>query len=153
LFKERVDEIANDVKWSAVFDGRIWEDDSRTPEKNTTITVNLDLPGGEPPRRLPVTHVQVKIDDRDTFPLGLIRGNEWDNFERCMDLILKKWGRTATLRGDPWTDDERKPLENDEIQVKLARLRIPVQETVQVFVKIGTANSQIVHLQVGNEWA
>jgi hypothetical protein len=57
------------------------------------------------------------------------------------------------LRGEPWTDDERKPLENDVVQVILAHLRVSVQRTVQVFVKIGTANSQIVPLQVGNEWA
>jgi hypothetical protein len=58
-FKAKVDEVADDVKWHAVFGGAIWEDDSRTPEKNTTITVNLELPGGEPPRRIPSTHVWV----------------------------------------------------------------------------------------------
>jgi hypothetical protein len=99
-FKELADEIADDVKWSAIFGGQIWEDDSRTPEKNTTITVNLDLPGGEPPRRLPSTHVQVGIDDRDPLPPGLIRGSERDNFRRCIDLILKKWSWTASLRGE-----------------------------------------------------
>jgi hypothetical protein len=152
-FKGRVDEIADGIKWSEVFGGKIWEDDSRTPEKNTTITVNMELPGGDPPRRLPSTQVQVRIEDREPFPLGLIRGNEWDNFRKCMNLVLKMWSWTAMLRGEPWTDNERKPLENDEIQVRLTRLRAPIQGAVHVFVKIGTANSQIVHLQVGNEWA
>jgi hypothetical protein len=75
-FKERVGEIADDVKWSAIFHGQSWEDDSRTPEKNTRITVNLDLPGGEPVRRFPSTHVMVRIDSRDPFPITLIRGDE-----------------------------------------------------------------------------
>jgi hypothetical protein len=70
-----------------------------------------------------------------------------------MDLILKKWVWNASLRGTPWIDDERKPNEGDTIQVNLWRLRTPVQQTVQVFVKVGTGSSQIVHLEIGNEWA
>jgi hypothetical protein len=52
-FSERVNAIV-DTKWSATFDGQISEDDSRTPEKNTTITINMELPGGEPPKTAPV---------------------------------------------------------------------------------------------------
>jgi hypothetical protein len=37
-FSERVNAIVDD-KWTATFGGQIWEDDSRTPEKNTTITI------------------------------------------------------------------------------------------------------------------
>jgi hypothetical protein len=151
-FSDRVNEIAGEHKWSASFGGQIWEDDSRTPEKNTTITIDMELPGGEPPRRLPSTHVQVRIDERDPFPLGLTRGKEWTNFRQCMDLILKKWVWTASLRGTPWIDDERKPNEGDTIQVNLWRQRTPVLQTVQVFVKIGSGSSQIAHLEIGNEW-
>jgi hypothetical protein len=86
-FRDHINEIADDINWTATFGGQICEDDSGTPEKNTTITVNMELPGGEPPRRLPSTHVQVKINDREPFPLGLIRGSEWDNFRRCMNRI------------------------------------------------------------------
>jgi hypothetical protein len=130
-FRSRVDEIADVIKWNAVFGGAIWEDDSRTPEKNTTVTVNLDLPGGEPPRNIPSTHVWVRIDDREPFQLGLLRGNEWNHFQRCVSMLLKKWPWTTFLRGQPWINDERKPMENDEIQISIASLRPPAPATVQ----------------------
>jgi hypothetical protein len=153
-FKSRVDEIADDVKWSVMFNGQIWDDDSRSPTKNTKIMVNFELLGGEPPRRLNLlsTHITLKIDDRDPFPLGLIRGKEWENFKQCMDLIFKGCCWSAFLRGQLWMNDDRKPLGHDGIQIRLAKLREPVQKAVQVFVKVGTGSSQIVHLQAGREW-
>jgi hypothetical protein len=150
-FKERVDEIADDVKWSAMFNGQIWEDDSRRPEKNTKIMVDFELPGGSPKVKLPVTHVTVKIQDREPFPLTVVRNKEWEEFQRCMNLFLKGWSWTATLRGHPWENDDRVQFENDEIQIKLAKCG-PVLKTVQVFVRVGSDGSQIVHLHEGREW-
>jgi hypothetical protein len=66
-----------------------------------------------------------------------------------LDLILKKWDWSATLRGMPWEDDERKPVENDEIQVTL---RKPEPPSVQVFVAVRMLKSRILHLQLGQEW-
>jgi hypothetical protein len=34
-FRTRVDEIADGTKWSAIFDGQPWWDDTRKPETNT----------------------------------------------------------------------------------------------------------------------
>jgi hypothetical protein len=101
-FKARVDEVADGTKWSAIFNGQIWDNDSRTPQKNTKILVNFDLPGGSPKVKFPVTHVSVKIVDRDPFPLGLIRNKEWETLERCLNLILKGWKWSAFLRDQPW---------------------------------------------------
>jgi hypothetical protein len=149
-FKAKVEEIADGVKWFATFRGSVWEDDSRTPEKNTKIKVMFDLSGGHPKVKFPVTHVTVRIVDREPFPLGLIRNKEWETLERCMNLVLKGWKWSATLRNQPWTNDDRKPCENDEIQIKLAKCEDTLQ-TVQVFVKVGSEGSQIVHLHVGRE--
>jgi hypothetical protein len=81
----------------------------------------------------------------------LVRNKEWENFERCMNLILKGWKWTATLRGKPWMNDDRKPCDRDEIQIILEKCG-PTLKTVQVFVKVGSDGSQIVHLHEGREW-
>jgi hypothetical protein len=60
-FKARVDEIADDAKWFATFDGQIWENDSRKPDKESKIMVVFDLPGGSPKVKLPVAHVTVEF--------------------------------------------------------------------------------------------
>jgi hypothetical protein len=136
-FKSRVDEIADDVKWTATFDARPWIDNSRAPAKNTKIMVNFDLPGGSPKVKLPVTHISVKIQDRDPFPFTVVRnkGCTWKAF----------------LRGHLWENDDRVPCENDEIQIKLAKCG-PELKTIQVFVKVGSDGSQILHLHEGREW-
>jgi hypothetical protein len=150
-FKSRVEEIADNTKWYATFNGQAWEDDSRKPEKNTKIMVNFDLPGGSPKVKLPVTYVSVRIIDREPFPLTLVRNKEWENFQRCMNLVLKGWNWSATLRDQPWTNDDRKPCDGDEIRISLEKCG-PVLKTVQVFVKVGSDGSQIVHLQEGRDW-
>jgi hypothetical protein len=68
-----------------------------------------------------------------------------------MNLVLKGWKWTAILRNQPWTNDDRKPCENDEIQIRLAKCGDTLQ-TVQVFVKVGSESSRILHLHVGMEW-
>jgi hypothetical protein len=150
-FKSKVDEIADDVKWTAIFDAQPWVDDSRAPTKNTKIMVNFDLPGGSPKVKLPVTHVSVKIQDRGPFPLTVVRNREWEYFQRCMNLVLKGWSWKALLRGHLWENEDRVPCENDEIQIKLAKC-VPELTTVQGFVKVGSDDSQIVHLHEGRDW-
>jgi hypothetical protein len=108
-FKSRVDEIADGTKWSATFGGQLWWDDTRKPEKNTKIMVNFDLPGGSPKAKFPVTHISVRIHDRDPFPLTVARNKEWPNFQRCMNLVLKGWSWKAYLRGSPWENEDRVP--------------------------------------------
>jgi hypothetical protein len=119
-FKSRVDEIADDVKWAATFDAQPWLDETRTPTKNTRIMVNFELPGGSPKVKLPVTHITVRIQNRDPFPLTVVPNKEWENFEKCMNLVPNGWSWKATLRGQPWENDDRVPCENDEIQINLA---------------------------------
>jgi hypothetical protein len=114
--------------------------------------VNFELPEGSPKMKLPIIYVLVTIDDREPFPLDLIKDKEWENFQRCMNLIMKNWTWTAFLKGEKWCNDDRKPKDHDEIQVTLAKLRDPVQKAVQVFVKTGSDSTQITHLQVGREW-
>jgi hypothetical protein len=150
-FKSRMDEIADNTEWSASFDGQIWNDDSRIPSRNTKIMVNFNLPGGSPKVKLPVTHITVRIQDKDPFPLTVVRNKEWVNFEKCMNLVLQGWHWKAILRGQPWENDDRKPCENDEIQILLEKCG-PKLETVQVFVRVGSGGSQIVHLHKGREW-
>jgi hypothetical protein len=151
VFKAIVDAMADEWNWFATFNGQIWVDGSRCPEKKTKIMVVFDLPGGSPKVKLPVAHVTVRIQDRDPFPLTIVQNKEWGNFQKCINLILTGWSWTATLRGQPWTNDDRVPIEGDEIQITFAKCG-PILKTVQGFVKVGAEASQIVHLHEGREW-
>jgi hypothetical protein len=97
--------------------------------------------------------VTVRIDNREPFPLEVTVENEWEVFKHCMNSVMKNWVWTAFLRGKPWSNDERKPANGEEIQVQLWRVRVPVQKAVQVFVQVGSGKTQITHLAEGNELA
>jgi hypothetical protein len=88
-FKPLVAEIADGVKWNAIFGGAIWCGETRAPEKNMTISVNLELPGAGPPRRIPTTHLWVQIEGRPKFPLGPLRGQEWNQIEGRQEWTTK----------------------------------------------------------------
>jgi hypothetical protein len=142
-----------DTPWTAIFDAKIWRDDSRVPEKNTTITSDVHIKGGEPARRIPATHVIVRVDGRPPFTIGLLRGQEWRQFQRMMDDFYELVGWTTYLDGEIWNSPDRAPRENQEIQVHLHLDAGREVETIQVFAIFPNQPMQTIDLQVGREWA
>jgi hypothetical protein len=133
----------------AIFHGKIWTDDSRAPEKNTQITIDIHLEGGEPPRRIPSTHVWVYIEDRQPFTLGLLRGQEWRQFKTCMDGLFREIGWSATFEGDPWFDQSRVPVDNQKIRIQFHLDGGREVETIQVFTVVPNQPTHVIDLQVG----
>jgi hypothetical protein len=108
-FKSQADEALGDTQWTAIFQGEIWNDNSLAPEKNATITIDIHLEGGTPPRRIPSTHVSVHSEERQPFMLGLLRGQEWRQFKTCMDGLFREIGWSASFEGSSWFDQSRVP--------------------------------------------
>jgi hypothetical protein len=81
-FKSQANNALGEAEWRVVFGGEIWKDNSRTQEVNATVTISCSPTGRDPKRRIPTTHVWVRIDGRQSFVLRLLRDQEWNQFPR-----------------------------------------------------------------------
>jgi hypothetical protein len=116
-FERQVKEALGEVEWSADFEGEEWCDSTRAPSKNTTIKVSRPLHGGDPTRRVASTQVFVAIDEHKTFKMGLLRGQEWTQFARCMRNLVGHEDWYAVFDGKEWLDFPRTPERGHTIAV------------------------------------